>query len=144
LFGFFGTTPDEATEAAVLNHLTVSRLRNTLLITIAASSNDRAKSARIANAVADAYLRDWTEGKSSLETAETMMGQRSKDDFDGDGIISQSERVFGTLLAQYGQSLEAPGPRLLAKATPPRDAATPDIPLTAAAAFGFGLAAAIA
>ncbi|HVX35397.1 MAG TPA: Wzz/FepE/Etk N-terminal domain-containing protein [Hyphomicrobium sp.] len=138
-----GASPEMETEAAILRRLTVSRLRNTLLVNIRMSSSDPAKSARIANAIADAYLQDWAAGKSSVETAATMMGQRSKDDIDGDGIVTESERVFGSLLAQYGQNLEVPGPSLVTKAVPPRDATAPKPVHTAAMTFALGLLAAI-
>lgn len=138
-----GITPEMDTEAAVSSRLSVSRQRNTLLVSVRVSSRDPAKSARIANAIVDAYLKDWTAGKSSADTAAAMMGQRSKDDIDGDGITTESERVFGSLLAQYGESLEVPGPSLVTKATPPREATAPKPVRTAAVTFALGLVAAI-
>jgi Mrp family chromosome partitioning ATPase/capsular polysaccharide biosynthesis protein len=129
-------------EAALLKRLSVIRLRNTLLVGIRISSTDPVKSARIANAVAVAYLKDWSAGKSSVEAAATILGQRLKDDLDGDGIITESERVFASFLAQSGQSSEVPGPSIVAAAVPPR-AATASSPLRAAAtAFAFTFIAA--
>ncbi|AGK56475.1 lipopolysaccharide biosynthesis protein [Hyphomicrobium denitrificans 1NES1] len=138
-----GATPERNTEAALLKRLSVSRLRNTLLVSIRISSSDPVKSARIANAVADAYLKDWAAGKSSAETAATMLGQRLKDDIDGDGIITESERVFASLLAQFGQNSEVPGPSIVAAAVPPREATAAKPARTAGVAFALGLVAAV-
>jgi Mrp family chromosome partitioning ATPase/capsular polysaccharide biosynthesis protein len=138
-----GATAEQDTEAALAKRLSVSRLRNTLLVSLRVSTSDPKKSARIADAIAAAYLNDWTDGKSSLDTAATMMGQKAKYDFDNDGKTSESERVFGSLLAEYGQNLEVPGPSLAAGATPPRDATAPPPVLTAAITFALALIAAI-
>lgn len=138
-----GGTAEQDTEAALAKRLSVSRLRNTLLVSLRVSTSDPKKSARIADAIAAAYLNDWTDGKSSLDTAATMMGQKAKYDFDNDGKTSESERVFGSLLAEYGQNLEVPGPSLAAGATPPRDATAPTPVRTAAITFALALIAAI-
>lgn len=142
LYRLAGRTPESQAEASIARRVSISRLRNTLLVNIRVSTRDAQKSARIANAIAESYLADWSDGRASAETAATMMGQRDKDDFDGDGKITESERMFGALLAQNRQSLEVPGPSLAARAVPPSDA-TAARPLRAGA-FGFALALAAA
>ena len=137
-----GATPGRDTEAAVLQRLSVSRLRNTLLVSIRMTSSDPVKSARIANAVAGAYLKDWSAGKLSVETAATILGRRLKDDIDGDGITTESERVFASFLAQYGQNSEVPGPSIVAAAMPPREATASKPVRTAGMAFALALVAA--
>jgi len=139
----FGAALGRNTESAILKNLTVSRLRNTLLVSIRMSSSDPVKSARIANAVADSYLKDWAAGKSSVETAATILGRRLKDDIDGDGITTESERVFASFLAQYGESTEVPGPSIVTAAAPPRDAMAARPARTAAMAFALALVAAV-
>ncbi len=137
-----GTSPTQNIEAALASRLSISRMRNTLLVGIRMSSSDPAKSARIANAVAASYLKEWSATKSSAETAATMLGQRLKDDLDGDGIVSQSERVFASFLAQYAQNSEVPGPSIVTAAVPPREATTARPARTAAIAFAFATLAA--
>jgi len=142
--GLLGTSPGRSTETALSKHLSISRLRNTLLVSIAASSSDPVKSAHIANAIAAAYLKDWSAAKSSAETAATMLGQRLKDDLDGDGTVTQSEHVFASFLAQYGQNSEVPGPSIVAAAVTPREATAAKPARTAGIAFVLALAASIA
>lgn len=137
-----GSSPTQDIEAALASRLSVSRMRNTLLAGIRMSSSDPAKSARIANAVAASYLKEWSATKSSAETAATMLGQRLKDDLDGDGIISQSERVFASFLAQYAQNSEVPGPSIVTAAVPPREATAARPARTAAIAFAVAALAA--
>jgi len=139
-----GAAPGRNTETALSKRLSVSRLRNTLLVSIHMSSSDPIKSARIANAIAAAYLKDWSAAKSSAETAATMLGQRLKDDLDGDGIVSQSERVFASFLAQYGQNSKVPGPSIVAIATPPHEATAAKPASTAGMAFVLALISSIA
>lgn len=137
-----GSSPTQDIEAALASRLSVSRMRNTLLVGIRMSSSDPAKSARIANAVAASYLKEWSATKSSAETAATMLGQRLKDDLDGDGIVSQSERVFASFLAQYAQNSEVPGPSIVTAAVPPREATAARPARTAAIAFAVAILAA--
>lgn len=142
--GLFGTGSLSETEAAVRSRLSISRLRNTLLVKIAVSSDDPKKSARIANAVAAAYLKDHAEANTSRQTAASIMGQGTAADAKGDGPPTASERVFESLLAQYGQTLEVSGPRLVAKAEPPGKPASPKRARIVAITFALGLIAAIA
>jgi Mrp family chromosome partitioning ATPase/capsular polysaccharide biosynthesis protein len=137
-----GSSPTQDIEAALASRLSVSRMRNTLLVGIRMSSGDPTKSARIANAVAASYLKEWSATKSSAETAATMLGQRLKDDLDGDGIVSQSERVFASFLAQYAQNSEVPGPSIVTAAVPPREATAARPARTAAIAFAVAALAA--
>src|SRR4029079_7256597 len=58
-----GSPSQTNTQAAVTSRLTISRIRNTLLLDIRFSSSDPAKAARIANVIADTYLNDQVEAK---------------------------------------------------------------------------------
>lgn len=138
-----GAASARDTEAALLQRLSVTRLRNTLLVNIRMSSSDAVKSARIANAIAYAYLRDWSAGKTSADAAATILGRRLKDDLDGDGITSVSESVFASFLAQYGQVSEVPGPSIVTAAVPPREATAAKPVRTAGLAFVLALVASI-
>jgi Mrp family chromosome partitioning ATPase/capsular polysaccharide biosynthesis protein len=142
---FRGVTPQTDTEAAVYDRLTVSRLRHTLLVSIRISSSDPVKSARVANAVADAYLKDQAEGNWSLQTATAMMGQ-GPGGGTASGNVKQtaSERMFSSLLSQYGEALQVVGSRLVTKAEPPRTPAGPKPSRIIAIAFAVGLLSAIA
>jgi Mrp family chromosome partitioning ATPase/capsular polysaccharide biosynthesis protein len=139
----FGATSLAQTEAAVRSRLLVSRLRNTLLVKIRISSDDPKKSARVANAIADAYLKDHAEANASRQAAASIMGQQGGGDAKGGGTPTASERVFESLLAQYGQALELPGPRLVAKAKPPSKPAAPKRTRIVAITFTLGLIGAI-
>jgi Mrp family chromosome partitioning ATPase/capsular polysaccharide biosynthesis protein len=141
--GLFGPKGIAQTEAAVRRQLQVSRLRHTLLVKIRFSSNDPEKSARIANAIAAAYLKDHADATASRQTAAEIMGQNGGDDAKDDRPPTASERVFESLVAQYGQTLELPGPRLVAKANPPRRPETPKRTHIVAIVFVLGLIAAI-
>lgn len=141
--GLFGPTSLAQTEAAVRSRLQVSRVRHTLLVKIRISSDDPNKSARIANAIATAYLKDHAEATASRQTAAAIMGQNGGNDAKSVGPPTASERVFESLVAQYGQTLELPGPRLVAKANPPRRPETPKRTHIVAIVFVLGLIAAI-
>lgn len=140
---FLGGTPLTDTEAAVYDRLTVSRLRNTLLVSIRISSSDPVKSARVANAVADAYLKDQAEDNWSLQTATAMMGQEPGGGAASNVKPSASERMFESLLAQYGEALQVVGSRLVTKAEPPRAPAGPKPNRIIAIAFAIALLSAI-
>jgi Mrp family chromosome partitioning ATPase/capsular polysaccharide biosynthesis protein len=139
----FGARPEADTETAVHDRLSVSRLRNTLLVHIRVSSSDPVKSARVANSIADAYLKDEAADQWSLQSAASIMGQTRGSETTS-GAPTPSERVFESLVARYGQSLEVPGPRLVARAEPPERPASPRRSRIVAIAFGLALAAAIA
>ena len=135
------------TQDAVAGRLAVSRIRNTLLLSVRFSSNDPAKAARIANAIADAYLEDqieakWRSAAASLTPAST--GGLSTDASGIEGKVTASERVFESLVAKYGQSLQLPGARIVEKAEPPRVAAAPKRKALVAMAAAAGLVIAIA
>jgi Mrp family chromosome partitioning ATPase/capsular polysaccharide biosynthesis protein len=141
--GLFGTMDLKETEAAVRSRLSVSRLRNTLLVKIRISSDDPEKSARVANAVAAAYLKDHAEENASRQAAALIMGQEASGNANVIGRPTASERVFESLLAQSGQTLELPGPRLVAKAYPPGKPAAPKRTRIIAITFTLGLIAAV-
>jgi succinoglycan biosynthesis transport protein ExoP len=135
--------------AAVSDKLVVSRIRNTLLLDVRFSSNDPAKAARIANAVAAAYLKDQTEDKWRSATnafAPAAVGGMRTDAAGASGKLTASERVFETLVAQYGQSLQLPGARIVKNAEPPRAPAAPwrKSLVAMAAASGLIIATALA
>jgi len=140
----FGAKPEADTETAVHDRLSVSRLRNTLLVHISVSSSDPVKSARVANSIADAYLKDEAADQWSLQSAASIMGQMPGSETTGSATPTPSEQVFESLVARYGQNLEVPGPRLVARAEPPGRPASPRRSRIIAIAFGLGLAAAIA
>lgn len=142
--GLFATSSRTATETALYNRLSISRIRNTLLVNIRVSSSDPEKSARLANAIADAYVEDHAEARSSLETAASILGQKPDAATTRNGTPSASERVFESLVAEYKPALEFPGPRIVAKAEPPHDDAAPKRDRVAAISFLLALGAAIA
>ncbi len=143
----FQSPPETNTQAAVSGRIAVSRIRNTLLLSVGFSSNDPAKAARIANAIADAYLKDQMEAK--WRSAATTLAPGSPNDLSAaassaGGNLTASELVFETLVAQYGQSLQLPGARIVEKAEPPRVAAAPKRKSLVAMASATGLVIAIA
>lgn len=140
----FGAVSETDTETAVHDRLSVTRLRNTLLVRIRVSTSDPAKSARVANSIANAYLKDEAAAQWSLHSAASIMGQTPDAGTTGNAAPTPSERVFESLVARYGQSLEVPGPRLVAHAEPPRWPASPSRRRIVGIAFVLGLAAAIA
>ena len=139
----FGAKLEADTETAVHDRLSVSRLRNTLLVHIRVSSSDPAKSARVANSIADAYLKDEAADQWSLQSAASIMGQTPGSETASSGAPTPSEKMFESLVARYGQSLEVPGPRLVARAEPPGRPASPRRSRIVAIAFGLALAAAV-
>jgi Mrp family chromosome partitioning ATPase/capsular polysaccharide biosynthesis protein len=124
-------------EAAVYNRLSVSRLRHTLLLRISFSSADAAKAARVANAIARAYLAHQADSMTStanqLPSAAAAKGKP----------LTASEKVFKALLVRYGEALQLPAARIIKEAKPPRSAATPDAAWSIAIAAATGLAVAI-
>ena len=143
----FQSPPQTDTQAAVSGRIAVSRIRNTLLLSVSFSSSDPVKAARIANAIADAYLKDQVEAKwrsAATALAPGSTGGLSTDASGAGGKVIASERVFETLVAQYGQSLQLPGARIVEKAEPPRVAAAPKRKSLVAMAAATGLIIAIA
>jgi Mrp family chromosome partitioning ATPase/capsular polysaccharide biosynthesis protein len=140
----FGVTDQAETEAAIHNRLSVSRVRNTLLVSIRVSSSNPAKSARVANAIANAYLQEWSEANSSLEAAAQMMGQGPGTAAQNGAPESASERVFQSLMSERGGALQVPGPRIISTAKPPAHSTAPRREHIVAFAFALGLLAAIA
>jgi exopolysaccharide transport family protein len=71
---------------AFQKRLTVQRVRNTFLISIGFQSKDAVKAARIANAIAEAYVQDQVEAKlKAAEVATTWLDKR---------IVELREQVF--------------------------------------------------
>lgn len=98
--------------AEISDRLSVARVRNTLLINIRFSSREPEKSARIANALAAAYL-------AAKEPAFSVPAATQS------GKGTPSERVFASLLAAYGQKSPISSARLIAAAEAPRAPAAP-------------------
>ena len=92
-----GSSSRTDTQAAVSNRLTVSRIRNTLLLDIRFSSSDPAKAARIANVIADTYLNDQVEAKwrfASSPLSPAHAHALSQNASGTQGKPTASERVF--------------------------------------------------
>ena len=135
------------TQAAVTNRLTVWRIRNTLLLDIRFSSSDPAKAARIANVIADTYLNDQVEAKwrfASSPLSPAHAHALSQNASGTQGKPTASERVFDSLLAHYGQTLQVPGALIVRDAKPPHAPAAPERAQLVALAAAAGLIIAIA
>ncbi|WP_181337005.1 CpsD/CapB family tyrosine-protein kinase [Hyphomicrobium methylovorum] len=124
--------------AAIYSGLTVSRLRNTLLVNIRFSSPDPKKSARVANAVAEAYLAHEANRLTEIELQEQTEDGSTKTPAAGE---TASERMFASLMTKYGAPLA--GARMVAKAQPPLEPSSLNRVKTTALAFGGGLLIAI-
>jgi Mrp family chromosome partitioning ATPase/capsular polysaccharide biosynthesis protein len=148
LRGLMQRSPGERdTEAAVRDRLWVSRLRNTLLVTVRFSSRDAGKSARIANAIAGAYLRAEAQAKLAADGAAPVGDDHHSagaDTANADDMATASERVFQSLVAQYAPNLQVPGARVVTRAEPPRAPAAPKRKQLVAISFAAGLVVAIA
>jgi Mrp family chromosome partitioning ATPase/capsular polysaccharide biosynthesis protein len=132
------------TQRAVRAKLEVARVRNTLLLSVGFSSRDPIKAARIANAIAQAYLDQQIQAKSRFASstlpsalAGTANGKNSVQ------ATSASERIFRSFLTTYGQELQLPGARIIENAEAPRSAAAPNRPLMIASAAVAGLIVAL-
>jgi succinoglycan biosynthesis transport protein ExoP len=140
--------PSPTRAAEVSDRLVVSRIRNTLLLDVRFSANDPAKAARIANTIVDAYLKDQADDKwrPATSTAPATVGGPSTEASGAGARLTASERVFETLVAQYGQSLQVPSARIVKIAEPPRAAAAPQRKslIALAAASGLIIATAMA
>jgi Mrp family chromosome partitioning ATPase/capsular polysaccharide biosynthesis protein len=125
-------------EATVYNRLSVSRLRHTLLLRIGFSSADATKAARVANAIARAYLAHQAESRTPATNPlpSSAAATDSKP-------LTASQKVFKALLVRYGEALQLPAARIIKEAKPPRSASTPDAAWSIAIAAAAGLAVAI-
>ena len=142
-----GSASQTDTQAAVTNRLTVWRIRNTLLLDIRFSSSDPAKAARIANVIADTYLNDQVEAKwrfASSPLSPAHAHALSQNASGTQGKPTASERVFDSLLAHYGQTLQVPGALIVRDAKPPHAPAAPERAQLVALAAAAGLIIAIA
>jgi succinoglycan biosynthesis transport protein ExoP len=146
----FHSPPQTDTQAAVSDNLTVSRIRNTLLLSIRFSSKDPVKAARIANAIAGAYLDNQVEAKWRFAASPLSAAHASALSQNSPVIGSKmtaSERVFESLLTHYGQTLQVPGALIINSAKPPHAAAAPKrkqiVVLAAAAGLVIALALAL-
>lgn len=130
-------SPQSIVEHSLWRRLIVSEMRKTNIVSISFSSQDPDKSARIANAVGDAYLR--------LEAAEKWPAS-SGDASNLSGQSSASQRGFDALIARFGLSARLADTRVLSRAEAPVTASAPlRIQwLTIAAAIGLILSSGLA
>lgn len=132
---FKSAAPEAEIRDAVTSRLNVSRVRSTLLLNVQFASRDAEKSSRIANAIADEYLAQ----KRSAAAADVTVKRNS-------AAPTASERVFASLVDQYGLSRRLSGAHIVTAAEPPRRPAGPKrIRIVAIVAVsGLALALAIA
>ncbi len=94
--------------------LTIQRVRNSFLINVRFASRDAAKAAMIANAIAAQYIAQGRAGASNGDARKTRPGEPTA-----------SEKVFASLLAQYGPTHTLSGARIVEGAQVPRQPAGP-------------------
>ncbi|MBS0267814.1 MAG: lipopolysaccharide biosynthesis protein [Proteobacteria bacterium] len=111
---FRGPAPGEDLRAAILNRLSISRVRSTFLVDVHFTSADGAKSARIANAIANQFLAQRPSPIAKAAVAVRKPGE-----------LTASERMFSSLVEKYGSAVTFAGPRIVTTASPPARAAGP-------------------
>lgn len=111
---FRSPAPGEELRAAISNRLSISRVRSTFLVYVQFTSTDGAKSARIANAIANQFL---AQRPSPIAKAAVTVRKP--------GELSASERMFSSLVEKYGSAVTFAGPRIVNIAGPPDRAAGP-------------------
>ena len=128
--------PEAETRDAVANGLSVSRVRSTLLLSVQFKSRDAEKSARIANAIAGEYLAQ----KHAVAATDSAIKHSS-------AMPTASERVFASLIDQYGLSRAMSGAHIVVAAEPSRRPAGPKririIAIVGVSALVFALALAL-
>ncbi|MBS0233181.1 MAG: lipopolysaccharide biosynthesis protein [Proteobacteria bacterium] len=102
------------TREAIAAHLSVMRVHSSSLIRVRFSSRDAAKAERIVKAIGAAYV---THAHSKSSAAETSLP--------GHGEQTASEKVFSSLLSQYGLNHSLSGARIVERAYLPRQPAGP-------------------
>lgn len=130
---FKSAAPEAEIRDAVTSRLNVSRVRSTLLLNVQFASRDAEKSSRIANAIADEYLAQ----KRSAAAADVTVKRNS-------AVPTASERVFASLVDQYGLSRRLSGAHIVTAAEPPRRPAGPKRIRIVAIVGGSALALALA
>lgn len=111
---FAKAAPETITREEIAARLAIRRIHNSLLIGVRFTSRDATKSARIANAFAVAYVAEQTPGAASSDAATTAASEPSA-----------SERVFASLLNQYGYTRTLTGARVVQQAQVPAQPAGP-------------------
>ena len=111
---FRSPAPGEDLRAAILNKLNVSRVRSTFLVYVHFTSADGAKSARIANAIANQFLAQRPSPIAKAAVAVRKPGE-----------LTASERMFSSLVEKYGSAVTFAGPRIVTMAGPPARAQGP-------------------
>ena len=99
---------------ALADHLIIKRVHNSYLIRVRFTSRDAAKAQRIANAVAAAYVAQERSAPSNVETSSRIAAKPTA-----------SEKVFASLLAQYGLDHTLSAARIVEPAYMPRHPAGP-------------------
>ncbi len=133
---FKSPAPEAETRDSVLDGLTVTRVRSTLLLNVQFTSRDAEKSARIANGIAGEYL---VQTHSAAAAVSTIKGHSA--------VPTASERVFASLIDQYGLSQALSGAHVVVAAEPPHRPAGPKririVAIVAVSALAFALALAL-
>jgi len=111
---FRSPAPGEELRAAILNKLDISRVRSTFLVYVHVTSADGAKSARIANVVANQFLAQRPSPIAKAAVAVRKPGE-----------LTASERMFSSLVEKYGSAVTFAGPRIVTMAGPPARAQGP-------------------
>ncbi|MBN9247818.1 MAG: lipopolysaccharide biosynthesis protein [Hyphomicrobium sp.] len=111
---FHSPAPGEELRSAILNQLSISRVRSTFLVYVQFTSSDGAKSARIANAIANQFLAQRPSPIAKAAVAVSKPGE-----------LTASERMFSSLIEKYGSAVTFAGPRIVNMASPPARAAGP-------------------
>ncbi len=111
---FRSPEPGEELRAAISNKLSISRVRSTFLVNVQFTSADGAKSARIANAIANQFLAQRPSPIAKAAVAVRKPGE-----------LTASERMFSSLIEKYGSAVTFAGPRIVNMASPPARAAGP-------------------
>jgi polysaccharide biosynthesis transport protein len=123
-----GASPADVADAAFDNALSVERVHGSSMIKVRFTSRDGMKAARIANALANAYVTRKLPGSEDATI---------------DTPPSETERAFSELLARYDLRAELPAGRVVDEARPPRQPAGPKrariVTLAAASALALAL-----
>lgn len=122
------SAPGTELREAIVDGLSISRVRSTFLVNVQFTSRDAVKSAQIANAITGEYLAQ----KRSPASVDSAPPSKS-------GELTASERVFATLVGKYGLSRPLTGPRIVGIAGAPGRAAGPKRVRIVAIAAGSAL-----
>lgn len=109
-------SPIDIVERSLWRRLSVSELRNTNIVQVRFSAREPEKAARIANAIATAYLKqDAAEKWRTAGVAADTTGPAA----------SASQRTFDEMMSRFGLSAQLANARLLAPSMAPEEPAAP-------------------